>query len=124
MEKKEFGKLLLIILVWKFIILSFAYVSQLLFPLKTNFLGGGLLNYLRHPLFWGFINFDGEHYLSIARDGYLPLTYFFFPFYPIIIKVLSVLFGGFFNAYALTGRLRSEEHTSELQSRLHLVCRL
>src|SRR2546422_7118317 len=23
-----------------------------------------------------------------------------------------------------TGRLRSEEHTSELQSRLHLVCRL
>src|SRR2546429_6407836 len=28
-------------------------------------------------------------------------------------------------AYALTGRAdRSEEHTSELQSRLHLVCRL
>src|SRR2546422_7497814 len=25
---------------------------------------------------------------------------------------------------ALTSRLRSEEHTSELQSRLHLVCRL
>src|SRR2546422_4885291 len=27
-------------------------------------------------------------------------------------------------AYAGLGRTRSEEHTSELQSRLHLVCRL
>src|SRR2546422_8000032 len=26
--------------------------------------------------------------------------------------------------YSATGRPRSEEHTSELQSRLHLVCRL
>src|SRR2546422_8449470 len=26
--------------------------------------------------------------------------------------------------YITSGRLRSEEHTSELQSRLHLVCRL
>src|SRR2546422_5256699 len=27
-------------------------------------------------------------------------------------------------AYGLEGSMRSEEHTSELQSRLHLVCRL
>src|SRR2546429_3858775 len=27
-------------------------------------------------------------------------------------------------ARAMTARIRSEEHTSELQSRLHLVCRL
>src|SRR3989449_4460005 len=29
-----------------------------------------------------------------------------------------------FAEYFLVGTLRSEEHTSELQSRLHLVCRL
>src|SRR2546429_6441659 len=28
------------------------------------------------------------------------------------------------NSYQLVRRIRSEEHTSELQSRLHLVCRL
>src|SRR2546422_7613888 len=28
------------------------------------------------------------------------------------------------DSLAVAGRLRSEEHTSELQSRLHLVCRL
>src|SRR5690554_7152375 len=29
-----------------------------------------------------------------------------------------------FNGPAITGNIRSEEHTSELQSRPHLVCRL
>src|SRR5687768_17806947 len=31
---------------------------------------------------------------------------------------------GGFGHYFVGGQLRSEEHTSELQSRLHLVCRL
>src|SRR2546422_2414624 len=43
-------------------------------------------------------------------------------------KVLSRLDGwpvhAFVNASRLASRPRSEEHTSELQSRLHLVCRL
>src|SRR2546422_4130622 len=30
----------------------------------------------------------------------------------------------FFFSFFFLGRVRSEEHTSELQSRLHLVCRL
>lgn len=107
MNKKDIGNILLIFIAWKLVIFTFADLGQIIFPLQTNFLGGGLLNYLRHPLFWGFINFDGEHYLSIARDGYLPLTHFFFPFYPFIIKVLSVLFGGSFNTYAFTGLLLS-----------------
>src|SRR5690625_6135368 len=36
----------------------------------------------------------------------------------VIIVLVSIVFG------ALLGELRSEEHTSELQSRGHLVCRL
>src|SRR5687768_18532076 len=32
--------------------------------------------------------------------------------------------GGKYRSYRTNGRRRSEEHTPELQSRLHLVCRL
>jgi hypothetical protein len=107
MNKVEFRNIILIFIAWKFLILVLATIGQLFFPLQTNFLGGGLLNYLRHPIFWGFINFDGEHYLSIARDGYLPLTYFYFPLYPLIIKLISGLFGNAFSIYALSGLLLS-----------------
>jgi len=46
-------------------------------------------NYLSNPYLWAWGNFDGEHYLSIAQFGYQPLTYFFFPFYPLVVKVLG-----------------------------------
>jgi hypothetical protein len=107
MNRKEFTKLLLIFLVWKLVVFSFANIGQVLFPLHTDFLGGGLFNYLKHPMFWGFINFDGEHYLSIARDGYLPLTYFYFPLYPILVKTVTLLLGGSFVVYAFSGLLLS-----------------
>jgi Gpi18-like mannosyltransferase len=107
MSKKEIGSIILVYIVWKLAVLSSAYLSQTIFPLQTTFLGGGLLNYLRHTLFWGFINFDGEHYLSIARDGYLSLTYFYFPLFPLIIKLLSNIFGGTFNVYAGMGLIIS-----------------
>src|SRR2546422_5237456 len=41
------------------------------------------------------------------------------------VQARTVVVNGVSKAYAMTGwRIRSEEHTSELQSRLHLVCRL
>src|SRR5690625_6283503 len=43
----------------------------------------------------------------------------------VIIIGLCIICFGFFTAHSLTATLvRSEEHTSELQSRGHLVCRL
>src|SRR2546429_6765592 len=49
--------------------------------------------------------------------------------FPYTTLFRSVVCGGFFRSFRLhrrgvTDLLRSEEHTSELQSRLHLVCRL
>src|SRR2546422_2942710 len=41
------------------------------------------------------------------------------PFYTVLAFAISLSLLG-----VLGGTLRSEEHTSELQSRLHLVCRL
>jgi hypothetical protein len=75
-------------LVWRVTLFIFAFLAVKI-PLQNNFLGGGLANYLRAPYFWGWANFDGEHYLSIARLGYQPLTHFYFPAYPLIIKVLA-----------------------------------
>ena len=107
MIKKELRNIILIIIAWKLLVIVFSNLSQLIFPLQTDFLGGGLLQYLLHLNFWGFINFDGEHYFSIARDGYLPLTYFYFPLYPILIKILAIVFGGSFTAYGISGLILS-----------------
>ena len=103
MNKKEITTIITLFIVWKLVELSFASLGKLLFPLQTDFLGGGLLNYLRQPFFWSAINFDGEHYLAIAREGYLPLTYFYFPLYPLIIRSFSLAIGGSYISYAVSG---------------------
>src|SRR5688572_29034439 len=42
---------------------------------------------------WGFGNFDGVHYLSIAQNGYQALgSQAFFPLFPIIVRWLSFIF--------------------------------
>src|SRR5256884_1967665 len=43
---------------------------------------------------------------------------------PIAAGALVANAGGYSNAAMTMAKIRSEEHTSELQSRLHLVCRL
>lgn len=47
-------------------------------------------------------NFDGVHYLLIAKNGYQQFEQAFFPFYPLLIRWLSSLF---FNNLLLTGVL-------------------
>ncbi len=69
------------------LLISFKFI-----PPQSLFLGGGMNNYLSNPYIWSAANFDGEHFLSIAQIGYQPLTYFFFPLYPMLIKVLAGLF--------------------------------
>jgi Gpi18-like mannosyltransferase len=75
--------------VWRICLFVPAYLSTIYLPLQHNFLGGGLGNYLQMPLFWGWANFDGEHYLSIAQSGFGLGEQAFFPLYPLFIKFLS-----------------------------------
>ena len=49
-------------------------------------------------------NFDGLHYISIARDGYAQYEQAFFPLYPMLIKFLAPLFS---NNQLLTGLIIS-----------------
>lgn len=86
----EMKQIVLLFLAWRVLLLVFAFLGVLFLPLHSaNFLGGGINNYSKNPLFWGWANFDGEHYLSIAQNGYQSLKYAFFPLYPMFIGYIS-----------------------------------
>src|SRR3972149_7992447 len=107
MKREDTKFVLASFLTWRVFLLLFVVLGTALFSLQSNVLGGGLENYLKNPYFWGFINFDGEHYLSIALQGYQPLTYFYFPLYPLITKLLANLLGGGLIKMATSGLLVS-----------------
>ncbi len=88
---------------WRIAIFFVLFFSLTLFPLQFSFLGGGLPKYLHNPLLWSWLNFDGEHYFSIAQNGYHPLEYFFFPVYPMSVRVLADIFGRSVAGVALEG---------------------
>ncbi len=94
MKKNDFYFLLKLFVGWRLILFFFLFLAIRTIPLQQNFLGGRMANYLANPWLWAWVNFDGEHYLAIAREGYRALTYFFFPVYPMIVKALAIV-GGF-----------------------------
>ncbi|MBI3397558.1 hypothetical protein HY045_03720, partial [Candidatus Woesebacteria bacterium] len=77
---------------WRIGLFIVAVIAVNLIHSQANFLGGGLENYTKAPWFWGWSNFDGEHYLSIARFGYRPLEQAFFPLYPLLIRLTVKIF--------------------------------
>lgn len=91
-KKFAMHKIFSIYFVWTIALVFMLMLSLRVLPLQQNYLGGGSAVYQTNPLFWGHANFDGEHYLEIARNGYRPLQYFFFPLYPILLRNVSSLF--------------------------------
>jgi hypothetical protein len=92
--KKDIQFILKSYLFWRFGTIIIAVLSVRLVPLLgENFFGGKLVNYLNNPLVWGWSNFDGEHFTSIALYGYKNLQQFYFPLYPLLIRFVSALFG-------------------------------
>ena len=69
------------------------------FPYKDQLPGFNLPSWIS-----ALANFDGLHYISIARNGYAQYEQAFFPLYSILIKFLTPLF---FNNQLLTGLLIS-----------------
>lgn len=103
----RFKELIVYYLTWRLLLFIILLIAISVVPLQVNFLGGGRVNYLLYPYLWSWANFDGEHFLAIARDGYKPLTYFFFPLYPVLIRSLANLFGSAFVGYAFSGLIIS-----------------
>lgn len=82
------NKSILMIIGWRLLLIIAVYFGTFL-VLQNNFLGGGVTYYQDNPQFWWHANFDGEHYLAIAKEGYRPLRHFFFPVYPLFIRYFS-----------------------------------
>jgi len=107
MKKVDLKLLAKVFFSWRILLFVFLIVGLRLLPAQSNFLGGGSESYSLNPYIWAWSNFDGEHYLSIAQNGYQPLTYFFFPFYPLLISFIGQLMGGSLNTFNIAGQLIS-----------------
>jgi len=105
MDKNDFKFVLFSFITWRLLLFVFLFLSPFIFTLQESFLGGDFNNYLKAPWLWAWVNFDGEHFLSIAYQGYQPLTYFFFPLYPLLVRLISS--GGSYVFLAATGVLFS-----------------
>jgi len=100
---------------WKFILGLFlilrllslvaAWVGLLKLPFKASFpYWDAVLSQFGHPLLWSWANFDGVHYIMLARDGYaFGLTQAFFPGYFLLMRLVNLIF----NNYLLSGLLIS-----------------
>lgn len=104
----EFKTILLLFIIWKILLFLALVFALCVIPLNSsNFLGGGYKLYNLHPYLLPWVNYDGEHYLSIALTGYHSLEQAFFPAYPSLISAfLSPFPNNTFNA-ALIGLLIS-----------------
>jgi len=100
-------KVLSFFVIWRIVLFTFVLLALSSLPLQMNYLGGGLSNYLKSPLLWAWSNFDGEHYIRIAHQGYGDLTYFFFPVYPQVVSYLSGFFADNIVSYVISGLLVS-----------------
>lgn len=86
-------KVLQFFLVWKVGVYLLALLGALLVPFNPRFLIYQDLNIIDLPyLVWIWGNFDGVHYLSIARLGYQTLQQPFFPLYPLFIFLFNSAF--------------------------------
>ena len=81
-------------LIWRIFLIVITSLSLLVIPVRFGFLGGGTENYLQNPLLWGWANMDGQHYLSLAQNGYFQFEQAFFPLYPLLIRFFGNLLRG------------------------------
>lgn len=108
MQKRDFGFVFKSFLIWRLVSIFIAIFSIKFIALSgINFFGGKYINYITNPLFWGWANFDGEHYLSIAMYGYKDLQLAFFPMYPLFMNFVAKIVGTNTASYLWSGLLIS-----------------
>lgn len=84
------SKIFVWLIIWRLSLFLLALFSIVYVPVgDSQFLGGGEGLYSQTPLVQGWANFDGNNYISIARDGYTVGKHSFFPFYPLLLSSLA-----------------------------------
>lgn len=80
--KNHIPFVLVVMLGWKILLLLPEYLGKIFLAQRPG--------YVSEAYPWA--NFDGLHYLSIAKDGYFQYEYAFFPLFPIIIRHIEKFF--------------------------------
>lgn len=93
MERKELWFVFKSFFLWRIFLFLPVFLAPFFFKLQQNFLGGGFSYFVKNPYFWSWANFDGEHYVNIARMGYSNGEQSFFPLYPLILRTISDIYG-------------------------------
>lgn len=83
-----------IFIAWQILLIAITGLGQFLPIGHVNFIYVEREGIVNPPIFWTRANFDGIHYLDIAKKGYGIYQQAFFPFYPGFIKFLTPYFGG------------------------------
>jgi len=78
--KSDIAIIIGITVVWRVFLFIPEFLGNTFLPQRSGYIG---------PIPWA--NFDGTHYLSIAKDGYFQYEHAFFPVFPMLIKNLEKL---------------------------------
>ena len=73
--------------IWKGVLLLVVLIAPFIIPATGAFFTDVIVRVRLPESIWIWGNFDGVHYVSIARSGYFASTVPFFPFYPFLIKM-------------------------------------
>ncbi len=105
--KASVTKIFLYITFYRLFTLLAVFLGTYFLTSNAQYLGGGVGLYTNSPYFWGWLNFDGAHFLSIAYFGYKNLQYFFFPGFPMLVREVATLLNGLYISYAISGLIVS-----------------
>lgn len=87
---------LIIFFFWRIVDLTTAYIAKIYDMHEEHFIYKHVLYKYSHQIphfLVSFANYDGAHYLYISRFGYHQYEQAFFPLFPLLINILSPLFG-------------------------------
>ena len=91
-KKDDFKFIVTAFIVWRLVLQVIYFFGSRNITLQEKYLGGGIANFSDKPWLWSWANFDGLHYFQIATEGYNSANYFFFPLYPMAIRLLTSFF--------------------------------
>jgi hypothetical protein len=81
-------------IIWQVVLILIIFLGGKYFPTSGAYLYTEKNVVLSPSWLWSRANFDGMHYLIIARGGYGLYQQAFFPLYPKLVSLISHLFGG------------------------------
>lgn len=81
-------------LTWTIVLLLITFYGQSVLPHFSATANRQLQWPNQSTLYWtNWSNWDGGHFRGIAENNYLPFQVVFFPFYPMLIKILMIFLG-------------------------------